>query len=95
MRKESVRIENTMIQEVFIIHQLDILHINNIGLYLKEIREIKKLKQKYVAIQTKVSQTYLSQIESNKRTPSLQIIDKLIKYYNCNLIMTYYESKSI
>lgn len=54
----------------------------NYGQALKSIREEKKMTQKTAALKAKVSQTYLSQVESNtKQSPSKSIIAKLCKVY--------------
>lgn len=53
----------------------------NIGTALKEIRKSKGLRQNKSAIEIGITQTYLSQIESNDKTPSLEVIEKIGKYY--------------
>ena len=46
----------------------------NIGSTIRLIRKRKNLSQKDLAKYSNISQTYISQIESGKRTPSIEIL---------------------
>jgi len=48
-----------------------------IGEAIRKIRKIKGIKQRDLAMMCEISQTYLSQIENNKKTPSIDILDKI------------------
>jgi XRE family transcriptional regulator, regulator of sulfur utilization len=63
-------------------------YISNIGLCFKEIRKLKGIKQGDVSKLLNISQTYISQIENNERSPSLALLNRLCKYYNINIIIT-------
>ncbi len=52
---------------------------NKLGLVIKRIREERGLKQIYVAKKAQISNRYLSAIESGKRTPTLETIEKIAK----------------
>ena len=54
----------------------------NIGIALLKARKDKGLRQTEVSKRTKLSQTYLSQIESGKKVPSIDVIEKLSKEYS-------------
>lgn len=49
----------------------------NLGKALKTCRLGKGLTQEELALKAHISKSYLSQIESNKRTPDLQILKKI------------------
>lgn len=62
----------------------------NYGKALKSIRQEKKMSQKIAADKAKVSQTYLSQVESNsKENPSKAIIAKLCKVYKVSPLIVH------
>jgi transcriptional regulator with XRE-family HTH domain len=50
---------------------------NNLGEYVKEIRTLNGLSVSQLARDTKISQPYLTQIESNERIPTPEILKKL------------------
>lgn len=50
-----------------------------IGTGIKEIRVKKKISQGDLAKQLDISQTYLSQIEKNKRKPSMDLMENISK----------------
>lgn len=54
----------------------------DIGTALLKARRDKGFKQIEVANRTKLSQTYLSQIEGGSKIPSVEVIEKLAKEYN-------------
>ena len=45
-----------------------------LGTTIKDFRKLKGIKQKDLAAKAKISQTYLSQIESNSKDPTLSTI---------------------
>lgn len=49
----------------------------NLGTTLRDIRKRKKINQKDLAREANISQTYISQIESGKRLPSIETLEKL------------------
>jgi transcriptional regulator with XRE-family HTH domain len=51
--------------------------MNNIGQAIKEFRKKKLLKQKDLANKSGISQTYLSQIETGDKFPSLDMLEKI------------------
>lgn len=52
------------------------------GAYLRTLRDAKKLTQKYVAEQAKISSPYLAQLEKGQRNPpSRAILSRLAKVY--------------
>ena len=53
----------------------------NIGAALLKARKDKGLRQNEVFQKTKITQTYLSQIENGKKIPSVDIITKLADVY--------------
>lgn len=72
----------------------------NIGDYIKELRNKRELKISKLAELSDVSQPYLSQIESGKRKPSLDIIRKLADaletdFYELAWIAGYYTSQEV
>jgi transcriptional regulator with XRE-family HTH domain len=60
------------------------------GTALKVIREHRKKTQTDVSRRLKVSQTYLSQIETEKREPSTEMLRKLCKYYKVPPIVVHW-----
>jgi transcriptional regulator with XRE-family HTH domain len=54
----------------------------NIGTTIKDIRKKRSLKQLELAKITGVSQTYLSQIESGSKKPTLDILEKISNALN-------------
>jgi transcriptional regulator with XRE-family HTH domain len=49
----------------------------NLGQAIADVRRRKCLKQKVVARKCQISQTYLSQIENNRRDPTLSTLKKI------------------
>jgi len=54
----------------------------NISTALLKARKNSGLRQNEVAKRTKLSQTYLSQIENGGKVPSIDTIERLAKEYN-------------
>ncbi|MBQ6894177.1 MAG: helix-turn-helix transcriptional regulator [Clostridia bacterium] len=52
---------------------------------LKNIRKAKKLNQLKVAMDLNISREALSHYENGKREPSLDMLNKLSKYYNVSI----------
>lgn len=72
----------------------------DIGIFIKELRNQRKLKVSKLAEISGVSQPYLSQIESGKRKPSLEIVRKLASaletdFYELAWIAGYYTDEEI
>jgi transcriptional regulator with XRE-family HTH domain len=49
---------------------------------IRKLRRLQELSQADLAKQIGISQSYLSYIESGKRTPSEEVVKKLIKAFN-------------
>lgn len=49
----------------------------NIGKTIKALRESKKIKQKELSESCKLTVSYLSQIENNKKDPSISVLRKI------------------
>ena len=58
----------------------------NIGNALKNIRKGKKLTQKELANRIGISNTYLSEIESNSRRPSLDVLKNISDALGVNFL---------
>ncbi len=52
---------------------------------LKELRKGKRIKQKDLAKNINIKQSYLSLIESNKRNPSIELIENICIELDCEL----------
>ena len=52
---------------------------------LKEIRKSRNLNQQKVAIDLNISREALSHYENGKREPSLEMLNKLSKYFNVSI----------
>jgi len=50
-----------------------------LGATIQDIRKKRNLSQGELANQLSITQTYLSQIESNKKTPSMDLLEKIGK----------------
>ena len=48
-----------------------------VGTVIREIRMKKKISQGDLANRLNISQTYLSQLEKNKKTPSMDLMEKI------------------
>ena len=58
----------------------------NAGLIgLKQIRKIKKYSQLKVAIELNISREALSHYENGKRSPDIQMLRKMSKYFNVSI----------
>lgn len=53
-----------------------------IGNALKEVRKKRGLTQQIAAAKISISQTYLSQIEGNKKNATADMVEKICKVYN-------------
>ncbi len=49
---------------------------------LKKIREFHNIKQSELSMQLGISNSYLSEIESGKKSPSLELLDKYSEVFN-------------
>ncbi len=49
----------------------------NIGIAIKELRKRKAFNQKQFCEKVGITQSYLSLIESNKKTPSTEVLEKV------------------
>jgi len=56
-----------------------------LGQTLKKLRKTQKLTQEYTAYATGITQTYLSQIETDKKEPSLSVLNSLATFYSVPL----------
>jgi len=54
----------------------------NIHYALKHARTVRSMRQGDVAEKAGISQTYLSQIETGGKVPSMEVIETLCKVYN-------------
>lgn len=52
---------------------------------LKEIRKSRNLNQQKVAIDLNISREALSHYENGKREPSLEMLNRLSKYFNVSI----------
>ena len=52
---------------------------------LKEIRRGKKINQTNLAKSVGITQTYLSLIETNKRNPSIEMVENICIELDCEL----------
>jgi len=52
---------------------------------LKEIRKGKKINQTNLAKSIGITQTYLSLIETNKRNPSIEMVENICIELDCEL----------
>lgn len=57
----------------------------NLGPLIVEARKKKGLKQKHLSEKTKVTQTYISQIENNKKIPEIATLQKICKVLDLNV----------
>ena len=64
----------------------------NVGKVIKDIREAKKYKQKEVSASCNISVTYLSQIENNKREPTLSTLQIISKFLGTPLPIIFFMS---
>lgn len=59
----------------------------DLALAFRKVRFEKNWQQGVVAKKARISQTYLSQIESGDKVPSQTVINKLLKVYNVPMIV--------
>ena len=60
--------------------------MENVGLVgLKKIRKMKNLNQLKVAMDLNISREALSHYENGKRSPDIQMLRKLSKYFNVSI----------
>ena len=52
----------------------------DIGNTIKEQRKRRKIQQQDLAERSGISQTYLSQIEGGSRVPTIDVLERLVKY---------------
>lgn len=64
----------------------------NLGQTIKVLRKKKGFKQNEFAEQCHISQTYLSQIESNQKDPNLSILKEISKNLNVALPILFFLS---
>lgn len=63
---------------------------------IKEIRDKKAITLKYLNFQTKISMSYLSEIENNKvLNPSFDKIVKIAKALGCSITELYYDTENL
>jgi XRE family transcriptional regulator, regulator of sulfur utilization len=62
----------------------------DIGKVIKEVRSKKKLKQKELSDYCNISVTYLSQIENNRKDPSLSTLEVISKSLGVPLPMLFF-----
>lgn len=61
------------------------LNIEKIGLKIKELRKTHNLTYAEFGSKTGVSGSYISQIEKNKRKPSLEILSRIVDAFDISL----------
>lgn len=68
----------------------------NIGLAIKTLRicKLPHLKQHEFAEKVGISQTYISQIENNKKIPSMDVLQHMCKVFNVPLPIMFWFSIS-
>jgi transcriptional regulator with XRE-family HTH domain len=64
----------------------------NIGKIIKQARQDKNLKQKEFSIKCKISVTYLSQIENNKKEPALSTLQDISQALSIPLPLIFFMS---
>jgi transcriptional regulator with XRE-family HTH domain len=57
------------------------LNDTTIGSALRQLRKERNLKQKFVADQVSISESYINLIENNQKTPSVELTQQLLKLY--------------
>lgn len=63
-----------------------------LGIALKEARKKIGLNQMEAAKSIGISQTYLSQIENDKKKPATEMLEKICKSYSTDLAMVVWKS---
>ncbi|MCK4257472.1 MAG: transcriptional regulator [Halanaerobiales bacterium] len=61
------------------------LNIEKIGLKIKELRKAHNMTYAEFGLKTGVSGSYISQIEKNKRKPSLEILSRIVDAFDISL----------
>lgn len=64
----------------------------NLGEAISDVRKRKCIKQKVLARRCEISQTYLSQIENNRRDPNLSTLKKISKVLEVPLPIIFFLS---
>jgi transcriptional regulator with XRE-family HTH domain len=64
----------------------------DLGTTLRDIRRSKNFSQMEAKQKLKISQTYLSQIETNKKSPSDSILSRICKVYKTPLAVIIWQS---
>lgn len=64
----------------------------DVGKALRDIRRSRELTQIKAASKAKITQTYLSQIESNQKNPSNDVLEKLSKVYKVPVAIFYFKA---
>ena len=61
----------------------------DIGKKIKELRKSKNLTQEEFSEQIGISRSYLSDIENNRKSPSVETLDKLAERSKCFLVINF------
>ncbi|MFK7946886.1 MAG: helix-turn-helix domain-containing protein [Saprospiraceae bacterium] len=64
----------------------------NLGKTIKELRKAKNFKQNLFAEECLITQSYLSNIENNKKEPTLSTLDKISNVLNIPLPIIFFLS---
>lgn len=64
----------------------------DLGSIIKEIRKDKKFSQKEFAELCNISQTYLSQIENNKKDPNISTLKNIATHLNVPLPILFFRA---
>jgi transcriptional regulator with XRE-family HTH domain len=62
-----------------------ILDSKSIGNNLRLLREQKGITQFELASRAHVSQSHISDIERNRKNPTIKVLDKLVKALDCSI----------
>lgn len=66
----------------------------NLGKVIYQARKLSKLKQKEFANKLEIDKTYLSQLENNKKTPSIKLLEKMSHEIEIPLPILFFSSLS-
>ncbi len=64
----------------------------NIGHAIKEIRKSKKISQADLSHNCGITQAYLSQIENNLKSPTLQILNEICENLETPLVVLFFKA---
>lgn len=67
----------------------------DIGIAFVNVRKKKGIRQNVAAKSIGISQTYLSQIEGNKKSPSMDLVEKMCKVYDVPLGIMFWNSITV